>query len=79
MTSIAGFLDRALPADRHRAILAAGGWDPGLHAEPRRIANQKLPERLEVVAELPRTARGKVQKFRLREDVRRRLAGVGAS
>jgi cyclohexanecarboxylate-CoA ligase len=39
----------------------------------RRIANQKLPERLEVVAEMPRTASGKIQKFRLREDVRRRL------
>ncbi len=32
----------------------------------RRVATQKLPERLEVVASLPRTASGKVQKHRLR-------------
>jgi alkylation response protein AidB-like acyl-CoA dehydrogenase len=31
--SVAAFLDRALPPERHRAILAAGGWDEGLHAE----------------------------------------------
>ncbi|QJY50024.1 AMP-binding protein [Pseudonocardia broussonetiae] len=45
----------------------------------RRIANQKLPERLEVVTEMPRTASGKIQKFRLREDVRRRLTEGVAS
>jgi acyl-CoA synthetase (AMP-forming)/AMP-acid ligase II len=33
----------------------------------RRVANQKLPERLELVDALPKTASGKVQKFRLRE------------
>jgi cyclohexanecarboxylate-CoA ligase/acyl-CoA synthetase len=33
----------------------------------RRISPQKLPERLVVVAELPMTASGKVQKFKLRE------------
>jgi len=32
-----------------------------------RFAKQKLPERLIVVDELPRTAAGKVQKFKLRE------------
>ena len=36
----------------------------------RNVANQKLPERLEVVPELPKTASGKVQKFRLREQLR---------
>jgi cyclohexanecarboxylate-CoA ligase len=36
----------------------------------RRVANQKLPERLEVVEALPKTASGKVQKFRLRDRVR---------
>ncbi|MHB8692096.1 MAG: AMP-binding protein [Solirubrobacteraceae bacterium] len=35
----------------------------------RQIANQKLPERLRIVSELPRTASGKVQKFRLREQL----------
>ncbi len=33
----------------------------------RRIVTQKLPERLVLVDELPMTATGKVQKFRLRE------------
>jgi cyclohexanecarboxylate-CoA ligase len=33
----------------------------------RGVANQKLPERLCVVAELPKTASGKVQKYRLRD------------
>jgi cyclohexanecarboxylate-CoA ligase len=39
-----------------------------------RLANQKLPEHLELVNELPRTASGKVQKFQLREDIARKLA-----
>ena len=30
---IVEFLDRALPVERHRAVLGAGGWDEGLHAE----------------------------------------------
>ncbi len=36
----------------------------------RRIANQKLPEHLRIVAELPKTASGKVQKYRLRDQLR---------
>lgn len=40
-----------------------------------KIARQKLPERLELIDGLPRTASGKVQKFRLREEIRRKLAG----
>jgi cyclohexanecarboxylate-CoA ligase len=36
----------------------------------RRVANQKLPERLRIVSALPKTASGKVQKFRLREIVK---------
>ncbi|MFR9802221.1 AMP-binding enzyme [Pseudonocardia sp. RS010] len=39
-----------------------------------RIAPQKLPERLEIVEELPKTQSGKVQKFRLREAIRRTIA-----
>lgn len=39
-----------------------------------RIASQKLPERLEIIDELPRTATGKVQKFVLRDDIRNRLS-----
>ena len=34
------------------------------------LAVQKLPERLELVTELPRNPTGKVQKFRLREQIR---------
>lgn len=33
------------------------------------LAVQKLPERLEIVPELPMTATGKIQKHRLREDI----------
>jgi cyclohexanecarboxylate-CoA ligase len=40
----------------------------------RRVANQKLPEHLRIVAELPKTASGKVQKFRLRERLREEVA-----
>jgi len=40
------------------------------------LAKQKYPELLEIWPdELPRTASGKVQKFRLREAIRRKLAG----
>jgi cyclohexanecarboxylate-CoA ligase len=38
----------------------------------RKIARQKLPERLIVIDELPRTASGKVQKFKLRDLARSR-------
>lgn len=37
------------------------------------IAKQKLPERLELINELPRTASGKVQKFILRDDIKQKL------
>ena len=38
-----------------------------------RLAKQKLPERLELVAELPKTASGKVQKHKLRTQIREQL------
>ncbi|WHZ00882.1 AMP-binding protein [Neobacillus sp. YX16] len=38
------------------------------------IAKQKLPERLELTDELPRTASGKVQKFVLRNNIKEKLA-----
>jgi cyclohexanecarboxylate-CoA ligase len=41
------------------------------------IANQKLPERLEIIDRLPRTATGKIQKFVLRDHVRARLSSEG--
>lgn len=55
-------------------VVARGDARPGVD-ELRRfltgrgLAVQKSPERVELVAELPRTASGKVQKFRLRERV----------
>jgi cyclohexanecarboxylate-CoA ligase len=42
--------------------------------ETRQIARQKLPERLEVVAELPMTPSGKIQKYRLRQMIADKLA-----
>jgi cyclohexanecarboxylate-CoA ligase len=48
------------------------------YLEQCRIARQKFPERLEIWPdELPKTASGKVQKFRLREDIRQRAAEYG--
>ncbi|MGV2582913.1 UNVERIFIED_CONTAM: AMP-binding protein [Mycobacterium avium subsp. hominissuis] len=43
----------------------------------RGIARQKLPERLQLVAELPKTASGKVQKFILRDQIRAALDAEG--
>lgn len=37
------------------------------------IANQKLPERLELIEEIPKNPAGKVQKFKLRERIRAQL------
>jgi len=40
------------------------------YLEGQRMAKQYMPERLEIVAELPRTPSGKIQKFKLREVAR---------
>ena len=37
------------------------------------VAKQKLPERLEIVDQMPMTASGKIQKYLLKEDVERKL------
>jgi non-ribosomal peptide synthetase component E (peptide arylation enzyme) len=39
-----------------------------------KLAKQKYPERLEIVSAFPMTASGKIQKFRLREDIRQKLS-----
>lgn len=44
----------------------------------RRVATPKLPERLELVEELPLTATGKVQKHVLRDDIKQKLQDGGA-
>ena len=49
------------------------------HAVGRGVAKQKIPERLELVTELPKTQSGKVQKFRLREIIRDTLAREASS
>ncbi|MEB3102106.1 AMP-binding protein [Ferviditalea candida] len=43
----------------------------------KKIAKQKLPERLEIVKELPRTISGKVQKYVLRNAIKNKLQGRG--
>ena len=41
--------------------------------QKKNIAKQKFPERLEIVDKFPMTASGKVQKFILRQDIRKKL------
>ncbi|MCH2173956.1 AMP-binding protein [Myxococcota bacterium] len=65
--------------ERGCAFVVPEGPSPTLrmlvdHLEQAGLAKPKWPERLEVVAELPMTASGKVQKFKLRERIRDILA-----
>ncbi|MBX6377867.1 MAG: AMP-binding protein [Clostridia bacterium] len=53
---------RTLTLEGMRAFLEAKG-----------VAKQYWPERLEVVAEFPRTPSGKIQKYKLREDIRQKV------
>jgi benzoate-CoA ligase len=63
---------RGLTTPRACVVLKAGvAGSPALAAELRefvrgRAAGYKVPARVEFVAELPRTATGKLQRFRLR-------------
>ena len=52
----------ALVVDRRRRAHRGGRHRP----LPEALAGYKCPKRVEFVAELPRTATGKLQKFRLR-------------
>jgi len=47
------------------------------YLEEQGLAKQKIPERLEIVAELPKTLSGKIQKFQLRQVVRGKLIAEG--
>jgi non-ribosomal peptide synthetase component E (peptide arylation enzyme) len=48
------------------------------HFKASGVAIQKWPEELHQVDEFPRTASGKVQKFRVRQDIQQRsAAGAG--
>ncbi len=56
-------------------VVPAPGSPPTLaelcaHLEAKRLARQKLPERLELVDALPKTPSGKIQKFLLRQQLR---------
>jgi cyclohexanecarboxylate-CoA ligase len=46
--------------------------------EAQQLARHKFPERLEIVSEFPTTPSGKIQKYRLRELVRERIAREAA-
>ena len=57
------------------------GHDPYPRGRPAgyghgRVATFKWPERLEIIAELPATKVGKIDKKALREDIARRLMAV---
>ena len=59
-------------AARHRKVvelrIAGLTFDEMIaHLAGQQMATQYLPERLEIIAEMPRTPSGKIQKFQLRE------------
>ena len=81
MDSVAEVAVVAEPDDRmgERAVavmrLHGAGGPPSLqhlraHLESNGLAKQKWPESIRVVADFPRTPSGKVQKFRLRQQIR---------
>ena len=70
--AVIGYPDRKLGERVCAVVVPARDSAPTLaelveFLEAKRIAKQKLPERLELIDELPVTATGKVEKFRLRE------------
>jgi non-ribosomal peptide synthetase component E (peptide arylation enzyme) len=71
--AVVGYPDDVLGERACAVVVARGQLDLGdlvAFLRDRRVANQKLPERLVLVETLPKTASGKVQKFRLREQLR---------
>ena len=74
--AVIGVPDRRLGERACAVVVPEPGQRPDLaslagHLESLGFAKQFWPERLELVAELPRTAAGKVQKFLLQEDLER--------
>jgi acyl-CoA synthetase (AMP-forming)/AMP-acid ligase II len=71
--AVLGIPDERLGERLAAAVVASGSLDsPGLLrylSEEQRVAKQKLPEVVHFRGELPRTATGKVQRFRLLEDI----------
>ena len=76
--AIVAMPDSALSERACAWVVPAEGTRPTLDSlvaflRGHRLANQKLPERLELVRELPKTASGKIQKHKLRTRIRERL------
>lgn len=70
--AIVGVPDERLGERACAFIVLKPGREVGLREvvaflEEHRVTKQYLPERVEIVGELPRTPSGKVQKFKLRE------------
>lgn len=71
--AVVGYPDEVLGERACAFVVGAGELTLGelvAFLRAREVANQKLPERLELVDALPKTSSGKVQKFRLRERLR---------
>jgi non-ribosomal peptide synthetase component E (peptide arylation enzyme) len=78
--TVVGMADRVLGEKACAFVVPSPGTSPTLSEltdflREKKIAIQKLPERLELRDELPRTATGKVEKYRLREDLASLLDG----
>ncbi|MEU7818018.1 AMP-binding protein [Pseudonocardia sp. NPDC049154] len=78
--AVVGYADERL-GERACAVVVPAGAPPTLadlaaHLAENGMAKQYWPERLEIRTELPRTPAGKIQKFRLREDLHQ-LVGRG--
>jgi acyl-CoA synthetase (AMP-forming)/AMP-acid ligase II len=71
--AVLGIPDESLGERLGAAGVASGDLDPPellrYLSEEQRVAKQKLPEVLHFMRELPRTATGKVQRFRILEDI----------
>ncbi|WP_134668295.1 MULTISPECIES: AMP-binding protein [unclassified Amycolatopsis] len=77
--AVVGMPDERLGERVCAYVVPAGDAAPALadltsYLRERDVATPKLPERLEVVAELPMTATGKVQKHVLRAEIKTKLA-----
>jgi acyl-CoA synthetase (AMP-forming)/AMP-acid ligase II len=71
--AVLGIPDESLGERLGAAVVASGDLDPPellrYLSEEQRVAKQKLPEVLYFMRELPRTATGKVQRFRILENL----------
>jgi len=81
--AVVGFPDPVLVERACACVVPAPGRAPTLeelreHLLAAGLAVQKAPERLLIVADLPRTASGKVQRFVLRDQLRRTAAEVAS-